>query len=91
MIPMLLKIKIPIKGVKPINLYIPLIIVWLLLISILILLLPLFFLVAIFTWSKGYGRIIVIFFPLLFSILCNLQGLKIDIKDKESEIYLSFL
>jgi hypothetical protein len=91
MIPMLLKVKIPGKREKPFNVYVPLLIVWLLLITLLILLLPLLLLLAIFTWAKGSGRLVLLFFPLLFSILWNLQGLKIDIKDEKSEIYLSFI
>lgn len=91
MIPMLLQIKIPRTGKQPLSIYLPLFVAWLILLLILILLLPFFLLAAMITWAKGYGRLVLLFFPMLFSLLWNLHGLKIDVQDKESQIYLSFI
>jgi len=91
MIPMLLKIKIPRTNKQPINLYSPLFIAWLILLPIFILILPFYLLVVMISWAKGYGRLVLLFFPMVFSLLWNLQGLKIDVRDKESEVYLSFI
>ena len=91
MIPFLMKIKIPRTGKQPISIYLPVFIAWVILIPLLILLLPIFLLVALITWINGYGRLGIIFFPMLISLLWNLQGLRIDVRDKDSEIYLSFI
>ncbi len=91
MIPMLLKIKIPRTDKQPVSIYLPLFVAWFILLPILILMLPFFVLVAMITWAKGYGRLVLLFFPMLFSVLWNLHGLKIDVQDKGSEIYFSFI
>ena len=91
MIPMLLKIKIPRTKKPSVNIYLPLILAWFILLMLLILLLPFFLLSALIIWAKGYGRLILIFFPMLIELIWNLHGLKIDIKNNESEIYLSFI
>jgi hypothetical protein len=91
MIPMLLKIKVPRKNKQPVSIYLPLFIVWLILIPFFILLLPILLLIVMLTWAKGYGRWVLLFFPMLFSILWNLQGLEIDVEEIDSQIYFSFI
>jgi len=91
MIPMLLKIKIPRKNKQPVNLYLPLFIAWLILLPILILFLPFYLVMLMICMSKGFGRLALLFFPMFFSILWNLRGLKVDVKDEGHVIYLSFI
>lgn len=91
MIPMLMKIRIPTGDDKAFNLYIPMLIIWLILIIIFLLVLPFFVIAAIFTWYKGYGKIILLIWPMIFSILFHLKGLMIDIEDKKNQIYFSFI
>jgi len=91
MIPMLLKIKIPRKDKQDVSIYLPLFVAWLLLLPVLLLLLPFLVLAAILLWMTGYGRLILVLVPLLFALIWNLQGLTIDIDDKDNKIYLSFI
>jgi hypothetical protein len=91
MIPMFLKIKIPRQRGDILTLYVPLFIAWLILIPVLILLLPFILIAAGITWNRGFGRFFLYFYPLLFSLLWNLQGLKIDVEDKEHKIYFLFI
>lgn len=91
MIPMWMKIRIPGKHGELRTLYLPLFIAWLILVPVLILVLPLIVVAAILTWSSGYGRFFLILYPMLFSLLWNLRGLQIDIRDKQDKIYFSFI
>jgi hypothetical protein len=91
MIPLILKLRVPRENHRPVNLYLPLFIGWLLLIPIFLLLLPIFILGAILTWHTPYGRLILFFIPMIISLLWQLQGLKIDIQDKKQQIYISFI
>jgi hypothetical protein len=88
---MLLKIKIPGKGRTPMSLYLPLFLLWLVLIPVLILLLPFYLLLLLVSALKGYGRIVLMIVPMFGAVLWNLQGLKIDVRDGDSDTYLSFI
>jgi len=91
MIPMLLKIKIPRENKQSLTIYLPLIIAWLFLLSILILLLPVYLLIVIICGLRGYGRMAFLFIPMLFSVIWNLSGLKVDVKNEANVIYFSFI
>jgi hypothetical protein len=91
MIPMLMKIKIPRQEKRSITIYLPVFLAWILLMAVFLLLLPFILLTALFTWFRGYGKIFVLFFPMLFNVLWHLQGLLIDVQDKEGHIYFSFI
>jgi hypothetical protein len=91
MVPMILKIKIPRADKQQVNIYLPLFIVWLILLPILILLLPLYLFIVLISWMKGYGRLTVMFIPMLIEVIWNLKDLKIEVRDKNSYVYLSFI
>lgn len=91
MIPMLMKIKIPRQEKKSITLYLPVFLAWILLTVIFLLLLPFILLSALISWPSGYGKILLLFFPMIFNVLWHLQGLLIDVEDKEGHIYFSFI
>jgi hypothetical protein len=88
---MILKIRIPRSVGESLNIYLPLFLLWLVLIPVFILFLPFFLLAVLISWAKGYGKLAVMFVPMLFEVLWNLHGLKVDVKDKKDEIYLSFI
>jgi hypothetical protein len=91
MIPMILKIKIPKAGKEPTSLYLPLFLLYILLLPVCVLLLPFYLLVLLISMLKGYGKIVLMFIPMIGAILWNLQGLKIDVHDEDTDIYLSFI
>ena len=91
MIPMILKIKIPREEGTPITLYLPLFIAWLLLFAILLLFLPLLLVGAIITWHRGYGKIMILSYPILFTLLWNMRGLVIDVESEDETVFLSFI
>ena len=91
MIPMLLKMKIPREDKNDLTIYLPLFIAWVILLPILILMIPLIIVISILTWATDFGRIVLFFIPMLFSLFWNLHGLTIDIEDRKNTIYLSFI
>lgn len=91
MLPMILKAKIPTGQNDFINVYLPLFIVWLIVIPIVLLFSPVILLAGFLSWSFGYGRLFILFFKAIVDVLWNLQGLMIEVQDKKNHIYLSFL
>ena len=89
MIPMMMKMLIHEQGKKSFKLFIPLILVWIVLFALLIILLPFLLLAAIIAWPSGYGRIILAVIPMLFSVICSMSGLKIQIQSKDKHVYLN--
>lgn len=91
MIPLLVKMKIPRKTEQPLTLYFPLFIAWLVLFAILLLILPVLLLAVFFTWHRGYGKILILSYPMLFVVLWNLHGLLIDVESEKDRVYMEFI
>jgi hypothetical protein len=77
------------KGKNKIRLFLPFFLIWIILIALLILISPLLLIAAIVLWPMGYGKHILFFIPMLFSLMCALSGLKIFIENEEKTIYLT--
>ena len=91
MIPLILKLKVPRGGSRPLRLYLPLFIVWILLIPVFLLLLPVFLIGALVLWHTPYGRLILMFLPMVCVVIWHLQGLKIGIRNKKQHIDILFI
>ncbi len=91
MVPLLMKIRLPRPGKKPFTLYIPFFLVWLLVLLLLLLLLPFILIAAVCTWHTGYGKLALLFFPMIFSILWHLQGLTVDVESGADKVYFKFI
>jgi len=86
MIPMIMKIHIHERGKKKIRLWIPMFLFWILFFALMIVLLPIFLLVGIIAWIRGYGRIYIFSIPMFFAVLWALSGLRVYIEDKDKRI-----
>jgi len=86
MIPMIMKIHIHERGKKRIRLWIPMFLIWLLLFVLMIILSPIFLLVGIVAWIRGYGKIVLFALPMFFAVLWAMSGLRIHIEDKNKRI-----
>lgn len=84
-IPLLLHIQIKEREKKKVRLFIPLFLIWLLLLPILILAIPFVLIAAAITWHKGYGRAILAIIPLFLWVLGSLPGLYIQIEKPENK------
>jgi hypothetical protein len=91
MIPLLMKIKIPRKQNTDMNVYLPLFLIWFILILLVLLLLPVVLVAGLLTWHRGGGRILVYFYPMFFSVLWHLGGLLIEVEHKDNRIFISFI
>ncbi len=86
MIPLFLKIRLPRDKEKPLKVFIPLFFIWIVLFPLLLALAP-FVLVAIAVLlPRGYGKILLIAYPALFSLICSLSGLRIQIEKVDRQI-----
>ena len=91
MIPLIMKIRIPRASKPPVKLYLPIFIVWILLFAITLVFLPILLIASIVTWHTGQGKIMLLSYPMLFSVLWNMRGLIIDVEGEEETIYMSFI
>jgi len=89
MIPLFVKIRIKEKNKKGLNLFIPFFLVWFLFIILFILLIPFLFIAALIFWPRGYGKKILASVPLLFSLIYSLPGLRIQVEEKDKEVFVS--
>jgi len=91
MIPLVMRLKVREKGKKGVNLWIPIILAWILLLLLMILLLPVVLLVGLILWKQGYGKVLLLFYPRFFVLLFSMSGLKIDVESKNSKIFFNFI
>ncbi len=89
MIPLMMKLKVHKNG-RRFGLVFPVIIIWVLLLSLMIVLFPLALIAALITWRRGPGKALLLIYPLLFSVLIYLSGLHIEVGDPRNRILISF-
>ena len=73
-----------------VNLWIPLVLIWPLLVVVYLLLLPCILLAAVLTWSSGRGRLILVGGPALFRLYCALRGLEIQVTEPNQSVLIYF-
>ncbi len=86
MIPMFMKILIVKQNRKKVRLFIPLIIFWILLFALLLVFIPILIICALVFWKKGYGKLFIYAYPLIFSLVWELSGLNVQIGKGEKEV-----
>ena len=88
MIPLILKIQIVESNREKIKLFIPLIIVWILLLPFLILLVPFVLIAGCILLFKGYGKFIWAFWPRFFALMNSLSGLVVHVESPEDKVFI---
>jgi hypothetical protein len=91
MIPLLLRIRIRKEDHKGVNLWIPLFLLWLIVLPLLAALLPLVLVAALILWPSGKGKLILYGYVMIFGLIGYLSGLKIDIKSRSNNIYVNLI
>jgi hypothetical protein len=89
MIPLILKLRIKDKNQRRFGIWFPLFLLWLIVLPLLALLAPLALLAALILWPGGKGRLVLYSYMAIFSLICNLSGLKVDIQSKDSIVYIN--
>ena len=87
---MVMKIWITKENRKKVKLFIPLIIFWIFLFALLLLFIPVVLICALVFWKKGYGKLFLYAYPLLFSLTWELPGLNVKIGKEEKEVVIIF-
>ena len=91
MIPMWLKLKIPRKASKPTTLWLPLFLVWPLVLILFILLIPIWLIGITIAYTRGYGQYVLRLPTLLISTFWYLKGLTLNIRSRDEFIYFEFI
>ena len=86
MMPLLFRIRIERQERRPFRLFLPLFLIWPLLIA----LSPLLPVAALLLKRKGYSRLILSIYPILFSTVWALSGLAVQVEKEDQKIFLSF-
>jgi hypothetical protein len=90
MIPIFMRLKVNRKPDKY-GLLLPVFLVWILLFALMIILLPFVLIAALFTWRSGQGKLFLLTYPLLISLLFKLSGLHIEVDSREQNVLIAFL
>lgn len=91
MIPIIMKLTIAEQGKRRVNLYLPLFLLWILLLPFLILLLPFILIAALVLWPSGWGKKILMIIPHGFSIINSLSGLLVYVEDRGKKIFIGMV
>lgn len=90
MIPVLMRLRLG-RNPDRYGLVLPVFLVWILLFALMIILLPFVLIAALFTWRGGQGKLLLLSYPLLISVLFRLSGLHIEIGGPDENILIAFL
>ncbi|MHB0937293.1 MAG: hypothetical protein ACYDCO_21460 [Armatimonadota bacterium] len=88
--PSIARIRIADEGRGRVNLWLPLILIWPVLLALGVVLAPLVLIAALATWSR-YGRMLLYGGPQLFVVLCALRGLRVQVADGRDQVCIYFL
>jgi hypothetical protein len=91
MIPLLLRIRVRKEDGRGVNLWLPLFLLWLIVLPILALFAPLVLVAALILWPSGKGKLILYGYVMIFSLIGYMSGLKIDIKSRDNNIYINLI
>ena len=71
------------------RLWLPLLLVWPLMVVILLALSPLILVLAIILWPSGMGKPLLLAGPLLFRVFCALRGLEVNVEQPSERVLIS--
>ena len=87
--PFLMRLKLVDKRTR-INLWIPLFLAWLIAGLLGLALSPLILLLVLLLWPTGWGKFLWLFGPRLYSVLCELRHLEVDVQGRQNEQVLIY-
>jgi hypothetical protein len=90
MIPMIINMRIYQEGKRKFRFFFPVILIWIIVAALLIVLLPLVLIAALITWRSGPGKLLLIAYPIFFTVLFQLSGLHIEIGNLKRELLIHF-
>jgi hypothetical protein len=90
MIPMFMRLRVG-RNPDKYGLLLPVFLVWILLFALMIILSPFVLVAALFTWRSGQGKLLLLTYPLLISLLFKLSGLHIEVGGRKENVLIAFL
>jgi len=72
------------------GLWLPLFLVWPLLLVLGLVLWPLLLIGAIVLWKRGWSKPLLLGGPAIFRLFCALRGLKVEVKQPSEQVLISF-
>jgi len=88
MIPLLIKLRVRGKNQRRFGIWLPLFLVWLIVLPLLAIPAPFVLVAALILWPGGKGRFVLYSYAAIFSLIFNMSGLKLDIQSKDSFVYV---
>jgi uncharacterized membrane protein YhaH (DUF805 family) len=91
MIPFCMSLDVGNQDGRRVRLFLPVILLWVIVFVLLIVALPFVFIAALATRRRGPGFALLAFYPVFFTMLFALSGLRVDIASHRSgRVYISF-
>jgi hypothetical protein len=87
--PLLMRLRVFNKRSR-ISLWIPLFLIWPIVLAIAIVLAPLVLIIALITWPIGWGKPFLLAGPTIGRCVCALHGLEVDVKEGDQSFLISF-
>lgn len=80
MMPLLMKMRVPRKNGKWFTLYLPIFLIWIILLLLFILIFPILLIILLLAFILGFGWIGLRIIPIIVNTFWNLHGLEIEIQ-----------
>jgi hypothetical protein len=87
-LPLFLRLHIKEKDQKNIRLWLPLFLIWILILPLLLLLLPFVLVAALLTWHRGTGKVLLAAIPMFIAMLWAMPGLHIRVDKPDNTVFL---
>ncbi len=88
--PLLMRLKI-VNEEHHVNLWLPLFLAWIILLALFIVLSPLILLAVLIAWPFGWGEFLLMIGPSIYSCLCSLHDLRIDVSKGQEATLIYFV
>ena len=89
--PSVMRVRLVKAGRKRCSLWLPLILIWPIVLALGIALSPIVAIVALALWPTGAGRPILLLGPRLFVLFCRLRGLRVEIEKKDESVVIRLM
>ena len=76
---------------RHVNIWLPLFLLWPLLLVLALMLFPFVLVASLVVWYKDWGKPLFLFYPAVYHLFCALRGLRIDIRQGSDVVFFSFL
>jgi len=89
-IPVLMRLRVG-RNPDRYGILLPIFLIWILLFALMVILLPFVLIAALFTWKSGQGKLLLLVYPLLISLLIRLSGLHIEVGGRKQNVLIAFI